>query len=238
MLTLDYYRIVIDDRIVTSDQISGGSGSAIFDSGLIKNNVSGAQFFINGANTKTQGLDAVTTYSSQVGQGELQLSMGINLTDTKVTGQFSPGGLNGIKPSDVFGAQGVSIIEEWQPKDRVHFTTHYAVNNFVYNFSLNRFGEYAVLDNNQRQTYGAKWLTDVKVSWHYSQAITFEVGANNLFDVTPDKNTIGQAAQGHIVDSNNNTLVDSDGVFEYSRRTAPFGFNGAYFYAGLSYRFD
>ena len=63
-------------------------------------------------------------------------------------------------------------------------------------------------------------------------------GANNLFDVTPDKNTIGQATQGHIVDSNDNTLVDSDGVFEYSRRTAPLGFNGAYFYAGLSYRFD
>ena len=55
--------------------------------------------------------------------------------------------------------------------------------------------------------------------------------------MTPDKNTIGQVAQGHIVDSNDNTLVNSDGVFEYSRRTAPFGFNGAYFYAGLSYRF-
>ncbi|MGB0833296.1 MAG: TonB-dependent receptor plug domain-containing protein [Psychrobium sp.] len=237
MLTLDYYRILIDDRIVISDQIGMGSGSGIFDSGLAKNKVTGAQFFINGANTKTQGFDAVATYTTQLGQGELQLSVSANVTDTEVTEQFSPGGLNGIKPSDVFGAQGVSIIEEWQPKDRFHLTANYAVNNFVYNFSANRFGEYSVLDNNERQTYGAKWLTDVKMTWHYSQAMSFNAGINNLFDVTPDRNVIGQAEQGHIVDSKGQTLVNSTGVFEYSRRAAPFGFNGAYYYAGVNYRF-
>jgi len=101
----------------------------------------------------------------------------------------------------------------------------------------NRFGEYSVLDNNERQTYGAKWLTDVKMTWHYSQAMSFNAGVNNLFDVTPDRNVIGQAEQGHIVDSEGQTLVNSEGVFEYSRRAAPFGFNGAYYYAGVNYRF-
>ena len=34
-----------------------------------------------------------------------------------------------------------------------------------------------------------------------------------------------------------NVFVDSPGVFTYSRRSAPFGFNGAYWYAGVSYDF-
>ena len=53
----------------------------------------------------------------------------------------------------------------------------------------------------------------------------------------PDKNTIGNSRSGTIVDSNGNTIVSSDGVFEYSRRSAPFGFNGAYYYVGAEYRF-
>ena len=32
-------------------------------------------------------------------------------------------------------------------------------------------------------------------------------------------------------------LVSSPGIFTYSRRSAPFGFNGAYWYAGVSYDF-
>ncbi|MCJ8321677.1 MAG: hypothetical protein MJK12_18730, partial [Colwellia sp.] len=63
------------------------------------------------------------------------------------------------------------------------------------------------------------------------------VGGNNIFDVYPDKNTIGNSRSGKIIDSNGNVIVDSAGIFTYSRRSAPFGFNGAYFYTGLEYIF-
>lgn len=235
--TLDYYKIIIDDRIVISDKISPGSGSAIFDAALAANDVTGAQFFINGANTNTQGLDIVTTYNTSLGEGDLKLSFAFNTTTTEVTEQFSPGGLQGIKPEDVFGAQGVSIIEEWQPKDRINVTTNYSVNDFSYNISLNRFGEYTVVDGGASQTYSAKWLTDVQATWHYSEDVSFNIGANNLFNAKPDINTIGQSRSGHIVDGDGNTIVKSDGVFQYSRRSAPFGFNGAYLYAGVDYQF-
>jgi len=235
--TLDYYNIAIDNRIVISDKILSGTGSEIFDAAVASNNVTGAQFFINGANTKTQGLDIVTTYNTILAEGDLHLSLAFNTTRTEVTGQFSPGGLQGIKPADVFGAQGVSIIEEWQPKDRINLSANYDVNDFSYSASLNRFGEYAVIDGGERQVYGAKWLTDVQMNWHYSEKMSISIGVNNVFDVTPDINTIGQTGEGHIVDGEGNTIVQSDGVFQYSRRSAPFGFNGAYLYAGIDYRF-
>ena len=63
------------------------------------------------------------------------------------------------------------------------------------------------------------------------------MGSNNLFDVKPDKNTIGNSRGGTIEDEQGNIIVDSPGVFKYSRRSAPFGFNGAYYYGSLQYSF-
>lgn len=88
-----------------------------------------------------------------------------------------------------------------------------------------------------RQTYGAEILTDVKINYYVTDNLSLNIGANNLFDVYPDKNTIGNSRSGTIVDASGNTIVSSTGVFEYSRRSAPFGFNGAYYYLGAEYRF-
>jgi iron complex outermembrane receptor protein len=66
----------------------------------------------------------------------------------------------------------------------------------------------------------------------------FTIGGNNVFDEFPDKNEIGNSRGGTLEDSpGGNIIVDSPGVFKYSRRSAPFGFNGAYWYAGVSYDF-
>jgi iron complex outermembrane receptor protein len=60
----------------------------------------------------------------------------------------------------------------------------------------------------------------------------------NIFDVTPDKNLIGNTRNGSIENGPNGPLiVDSTGIFQYSRRSAPFGFNGAYFSAGVTWAF-
>ena len=80
--------------------------------------------------------------------------------------------------------------------------------------------------------YGAEILTDVKVNYFITENLSVNIGANNLFDVYPDENTIGNSRTGTIVDAQGNTIVSSPGVFKYSRRSAPFGFNGAYYYLG------
>ena len=63
------------------------------------------------------------------------------------------------------------------------------------------------------------------------------VGANNLFNVTPEKNEIGQSRGGRIVDPMGNVIVDSPGVFTYSRRSAPFGFNGGFYFVAYDVEF-
>jgi iron complex outermembrane recepter protein len=141
----------------------------------------------------------------------------------------------------VFPSLDQSILEEWQPEDRVNLTGTWDRGPVGLTVAVNRYGEYTVEEgigaSLQRQTYGAKTLVDLQLRYAFDDQLSLRVGGFNIFDTTPDKNLIGQARGGRIVDGEGNVIVDSPGVFRFSRRSAPFGFNGAHFYAGLNYDF-
>ena len=63
------------------------------------------------------------------------------------------------------------------------------------------------------------------------------VGAQNLLNTVPDQNHVGQTRSGRLEDSSGRVIIESPGVFVFSRRAAPFGFNGGFYYARLSLRF-
>ncbi|WP_445936709.1 TonB-dependent receptor plug domain-containing protein [Pseudoalteromonas sp. N1230-9] len=236
-VTIDYYSIDIDDRIVISNRLGKGLSDTL-DAALVSSGAGAGQFFLNGADTETEGVDLVATWNTEGLGGTLDFTFAANFTKTDVVDLFTPSGsgLETIPVEDVFSAQETSIIEEWQPEDRINLSALYRLEDWTVNLSLNRYGEYTVEDGG-RQTYGAEILTDVKVSYFFDENLSFNIGANNLFDVYPDKNTIGNSRSGTIVDANGNTIVSSPGVFTYSRRSAPFGFNGAYYYVGAEYKF-
>jgi len=238
-ITLDYYYIEIDDRIVISNRLdadddpTGNLGGALDAVGA-----GAGQFFLNGADTETEGVDLVMTYAGiELFGGNLDVTLAGNHTETDVTDIYTSGGLAGVDPEVVFSSQQISIIEEWQPEDRVNLTGTYTLNNFLLNLSVNRFGEYTVEDGG-RQTFDAVYVTDLKLAYTLDNGLGFTLGGNNIFDEFPDKNEIGNSRGGTLEDSpGGNVFVSSPGVFKYSRRSAPFGFNGAYYYAGISYDF-
>lgn len=244
-ITLDYYSIEIDDRIV----ISGGLDADLdpdpingpLASGLAAVGVSEAQFFLNGADTETEGWDLVSTYDVDIERGDLKVSLAANKTNTGVTSIFTAGGLSILSPSQVFSAQDISIIEDWQPEERVNLTFDYSLGGFSAVIGINRYGKYSVCEGDcspaNTQNFDAKFLTDLQVAYAFDNNLTVKAGGNNIFDETPDTNRVGQSRAGAIEDAAGNLIVDSDGVFQFSRRSAPFGFNGAYFYVGASYDF-
>jgi iron complex outermembrane receptor protein len=199
---------------------------------------SSGQFFLNGADTETKGFDLIMTYSGiELFGGNLDITLAGNKTETEVTDTYTTGGLSAVDPDDVFGTQAISIIEEWQPEDRISLTGYYQLNNFQFNLAFNRFGEYTVYDSGS-QDYDAVIVTDLSAKYTFGNGLGFTIGGNNVFDEYPDKNTIGNSRGGTLEDApGGNIIVDSPGVFKYSRRSAPFGFNGAYWYAGVSYDF-
>lgn len=236
-LTVDYYSIDIDDRIVISNRLGFGLNENL-DNALKAAGAGAGQFFLNGADTETRGVDIIATWNTEVLSGDLKLTFAANFTKTEVTDIFTPAGsaLDGIPPEDIFSEQDISIIEDWQPEDRINLNGLYTVGDWDVNLGFNRYGEYTVTDGDS-QTYGAEILTDLRINYHMTDNLSFNIGGNNIFDVYPDENEIGNSRTGVIVDADGNEIVNSPGVFTYSRRSAPFGFNGAYFYAGAEYSF-
>jgi len=81
------------------------------------------------------------------------------------------------------------------------------------------------------QTFGAKWLSDLDVTYHVTKNVSVSVGANNLFDVYPDENLRSKVVNGVAFNG-----TDNVGIFPYNS-ISPFGFNGVFYYTKLSLNF-
>src|SRR5205085_11472903 len=78
---------------------------------------------------------------------------------------------------------------------------------------------------------GAKWVTDLEVRFNAGEHAQFAVGANNLFDVYPDRSPFGArpTSIGGVYPANQEYIPYS--IF------SPFGFNGRFLYGRLSVDF-
>jgi iron complex outermembrane receptor protein len=236
-ITVDYFKIDIKDRIVISGAISATNPAipmSIRDI-LAANNIGAAQFFTNAGKTKTDGIEAVISWSVPTSNGgTFNLNGSAAFINTDVSDDVNTDGLLAGLEDVIFTSQDRSIIEEWQPDNRASLTGSYGINSWFFLARINYFGSYTVEEGNgDRQTYGSKVFPDVLVEYTFGDTgFSMQVGANNLTDTKPDKNLIGQSRSGSIPG-----IVDSPGVFTYSRRAAPFGFNGGYWYLKALYRF-
>ena len=79
------------------------------------------------------------------------------------------------------------------------------------------------------QTFGAKWITDLSVSYTLASRYSVVIGADNLLDVYPDRNL----NPGDPATSNGG--ISNFGLFPYNG-ASPFGFNGRLVYSKLSIR--
>ncbi len=232
-LTTDFYYILIDDRIILSGRISE-SNQAIPQSVRDKVGAQQGQFFMNAADTTTKGVDIVASFDHSFDDNsDLRFVLAGTVNQTEITKVNLPLGL----PGELFTDQDRSILEEWQPKDRFSLSSSYSRGPASLLIAVHRYGEYTVLDGGQSQTFNAKYLTDANLSMELGKFGTIKIGANNLFDIKPDKNKVGQSRGGTIYDHDGSTVVNSPGVFTYSRRSAPFGFNGGYYYLSYEYSF-
>lgn len=236
-LSVDGFLIQIDDRIVLS-----GSFSADKVPDLVEAGANSAQVFTNVAQTRTQGVDVAAGYLHAFdNESLLNLKIALTYADTEVIGDVeAPEILVGLEDT-LFPSQERSMIEEWQPNTRINVGVDYIIGDLTIGGALRYFGEYTVQEGSgadpARQTYGGKWLTDVQSNYRLNEGLSLTIGVNNLFDQLPDENEIGQSRGGTLVDGAGQVIVDSPGVFTYSRRSAPFGFNGGLYYAKLSYSF-
>ncbi len=236
-LSIDYYNITIDDRIVLSSNLELGL-SPVLDAALLAANSEGGQFFLNAIDTDTDGVDIISTFGDiALLGGDMTVVFAANFTSTDITNIFSNSTtLVSIAPEDIFGGFQPSVIETWQPEDRVSLSGSWVSDRWTANLAFNRYGEYTTVDSGS-QTYGAEVLTDVRVNYEFDNGLSVFIAGNNIFDTTPDEVTNSGSRGGSFESVAGAEDMFSPTVFKYSRRSAPFGFNGAYWSVGATYRF-
>lgn len=236
-VAIDFYSIDIDDRIVISNNLGTGLSPAL-DAALLAAGAGGGQFFLNAIDTETQGFDIVSTYAD-IGLlgGFLSLTLAANFTETDITRIFSNSSIIGALPPEViFGGFQPSVIETWQPEDRISFSGVWTMDKWSANLALNRYGEYTTVDSGS-QTYGAEMLTDLRINYEMDNGLSLYFAGSNIFDVTPDEVTNSGSRGGSFESAPGLEDMFSPTVFKYSRRSAPFGFNGAYWSFGANWNF-
>lgn len=220
-LTLDAYHIRVDDRIVKTEFLGTASnGGSAIKAILTANGITGvdsAQFFTNGIDTRTRGIDAVAEYSLKSAPlGTIRFSAAYSYNKTKILDIIAnPAPLSSLNVT-LFGRQAQQDLLVATPDSKAVLSANWdrsAVHGLI---RFTRFGKYTEASTvaSGDRTFGAKWVTDLEIGYDLSQHVTLSAGANNAFDIYPNKRGI----------------IAYDGTGAYGN-FAPFGLSGGFYYA-------
>ncbi len=237
--TLDYYDIIIKDRIVYSSSISSSDPNSALGVILRNAGVKTIQFFINGIKTKTEGLDLVANYKNiNLGDAKLGINLAGNYTLTnKIVG--SPNDPAAIKAggSTILSTQIRSLLTESRPRYKAVLGFDYHLNKFSANLNNTLFGptRFQDLDNggsdmeNIRQEFTPAVVTDLNLAYDITPKVNFSITVNNMFNVLPkwDLKALNSAGQAVLNNAAAKNLLE--GFLAFSGRYRILGYNGNQF---------
>ncbi|MEJ7768349.1 MAG: TonB-dependent receptor [Chitinophagaceae bacterium] len=251
-ITVDAYQIDIDNRIVLTNNFTGGTDS-VLKAQLSAAGATTANFFTNAIDTRARGIEAVFSYNKTFLKDH---SLRTTLAMTYIDNQVKKGAdgkpiihassilVNSGQLGSYFNREDQSRVEVANPKDKISLTLNYKYKKLGVMLRFVRFGKVVYLDPTMNpnlpatfpinaftrqnetldQEFSPKTVTDLSVSYQIIPQVSFTVGSNNLFNVYQDMHT----HSGNM----------STGRFIYSRRVQQMGFNGAYYFARLKLSLD
>ncbi len=229
-ITIDAYRIDIDDRIVLSENLTQENvRDYLTDQGFI--GVGGGRFFINGVDTETEGVDIVMSYpwlTETVGRFDFTFTANFNSTD--VTRVPTTAELEALDPAPVlFDRLNVLTFEEGTPENKFSFGANWSLDRWGATLRATRYGE--LLSPDTAATFTSTTVNDVVLSpttlidiearLELTESIRLAIGADNVTDEYPDMNP---------------PVVNGTGTTSFSNYS-PFGRSGRFVYGRMSYRF-
>ena len=225
-LTADFFHVAIKHRIV----LSGNFNQAQVQPLLAPFGVTGARFFTNAIDTRTNGYDLVLNHNRAFMSGHLDLSAAYTNNKTTIVNIApTPPQLTGLG-AVLFDRGEQRRTQCGQPRDNIRLMGSFTQSGWNLTAREARYGDFcsATITPIDDQVYGAKWLTDLDLSYKWGR-YTFGIGAENLFDAFPDKNLRAGTPSG-------SAQVGSAGAFLYPINS-PFGMNGRFVYSRVDVRF-
>jgi iron complex outermembrane recepter protein len=251
--TIDAYRIDIDDRIVLSENLNTPQVAAL----IAPFGATVARFFINGVETKTEGIDLVMRYPWNTDKaGKFDFVAAGNWNDTEVEKLPSTNVIDNIcvgqpapcTPPVLFARNNTLSFEEGTPDSKLTLGVDWVIpvgaSSFGVNLKGTRYGDVvepgvpsaaevnAGIPDARDLHIQADWVVDLLFNAKFMEdKLSVGIGADNLFDQYPDRVPNNRALPTPPGGTVNLNATNALGYSRYS----PYGFNGRFLFARMAY---
>jgi iron complex outermembrane receptor protein len=235
--TVDYYKIDVEDRVIYTNQIG-------------KN-----QFFLNGFDTTTSGIDFVSGISNiEIGSGKLDLNLSGNFTiDNKRTSEipnidvkeFEDADVNGVEDGvfdtpvtnsySVLDRSNLALMFTSRPETKWILGANYELNKVGFAINNTYFGKTTFkqkfMSSDLRTEFTPKIITDLAINFKASEKLTVAVNINNLLNILPEWAFKAENAAGQAIINDTSVISIADGgsgLTQLQNEANAITFNGRY----------
>lgn len=216
--SIDSYYISIKDRIILSGN---------FNPSALGFNVENIQFFANGVNTTTRGIDLKINWFKKFNKSKFSISFFGNINSMKIDNVNN----KNLDKETFFGIRERHFLLASAPKNKFSLNFNYQKEKFNLNANITRFSSVQLIDwqiskdlsffNNSEanritaatDTYESKYTVDLHLRYHFLKNMSYQTGVTNLFNTHPtvqDKFT----DSGGLWDA---TQMGTSGAFYYTK---------------------
>jgi iron complex outermembrane receptor protein len=229
--TVDAYQIDIRDRIVSTGGLTGPTAlAAIAVSGnvLAPGSFGSVSFFVNGANTRTRGVDVKADYSIDAGaDGAFRFDFAASFFETTILSVHDAP--PAFKGAPLLDAQARAYLTANVPHVKLIWGGSYLRDAWTFTLHFTQYGPVSsvsawLLTGGAPYTTSVispKLITDLEIGYDFDFGLHVALGGNNVFGVRPDPAPFTARFFNANVFSN----------------FSPFGINGGYYYARASLKF-
>lgn len=219
--TIDGYIINVNDRIVLTD---------VFDATGLDVGAEAAQFFVNGVDTRTSGLDIVMNYKHNFSGNNHSLSLGgaANFNKTEITNINN----KNLNEFTFFGPYSRAFLETAAPDYKFTLSANYAKGKFDVSVNWTQFSQVEIKDFQFVDTpvttqaeadalslvatdvYKAVGTLDVSIGYELSSSLNLRIGGNNLLNTYPTPQFDFWTGSGGFSDP---VQIGNDGQYLFTR---------------------
>jgi iron complex outermembrane receptor protein len=224
-LTLDYYDIKVNDRIVLGNTIEFSPTNT-------------SAFFVNGIDSRTSGIDLVTGYKNiQLGSGKMALNLSGNYTfqNEREGAVKNPASVIAVGQS-VIDATQEALLFTSRPKFKFIGGVDYEVGKWGLSLNNTLFGptkfKNAGMSDDLRVEFLTKMVTDLGINLSASKKLTVSLNVNNLFNVLPKWEFKAENAAGAKILAGTSTVTTEREQFNlvtFNGRYSQMGYDGYHF---------
>lgn len=252
-VTVDAYSITLGNRILASDRVFSQGGAIntplVNDAIRVAGNVldatatqNGVTAFLNGLDTRTQGVDLTINYPTDFGDyGMVDWTLAGNYNDTSISSVVPP-------PQALLASnQGATFFTPLRLYNFKHSTPNVKV-GLTANWTLDAWGltirdnVYGPIHNLTSPNGGLPYyntsqasvsLLDLEARYNITEGLQLAVGGNNVFNIHPGTHpyvSLTPNANGQT------PLIDNGNIIGYPNATV-WDPNGGYYYARVTFSF-